>query len=209
MALVTSILKQAVVLGQEDIAIMRGHLRMCCARHVGASEFSATLQAVEVLVQGKQLRAVIECGLALWLVESMEELAGMEGNMLDRVMEVLIQTVSLFLVCGGEGIPPLSDVRPSLLCSMLCRYGRLGVKGHCGVGSSALLAVLSFISLLPTTFLCQGEREMPVAAHLIPSLTSHSSWTQWRPCWLLLATGVLVITSCCFAVFRTAWMSLR
>lgn len=105
-AVVTSLLKDQTTLDQEAIGILATHLRSCCPYHVGHSELTATLQAVEVLVQGNQVDAIVGCGLTSWLVGVLEELGEMGETataMLDHVITLLVQAVSAILLTLTEG----------------------------------------------------------------------------------------------------------
>jgi len=118
-AVIAAILEGQTVLGPEDISTLASHLHNCSVHCVGPSELSATLQAAEVLVRGRQVQAVVGCGLAPWLLESIGEVTALEDrgrDILHRMMELLTQTVSILLVSPVEGschvMVPLPKLSP-------------------------------------------------------------------------------------------------
>lgn len=105
-AVVTSILKDRLLLDPAAIATLAAHLHSCCPRHVGPSELAVTLQAMEVLVQERQVEAIVGCGLTSWLLGVLEEMSevGETGvDMLSDVITLLKQAVSVILVALTKG----------------------------------------------------------------------------------------------------------
>ena len=105
-AVVTSILNDRPLLDQAAITTLATHLHSCCPRHVGPSEMAVTLQAMEVLVQGRQVEAIVGCGLTSWLLGVLEEMSEMAETGLDALSDVitlLTRAVAVLLVTLTKG----------------------------------------------------------------------------------------------------------
>ena len=106
-ALVGSLLRDRAVLDREGVATLAAHLRGCCAGQVGPSELTATLRAAQVLVEDKQVWAMVGSGLPLWLLETAQELAALKkADLLGHTVGLLTQAISVLLVALVEGLFP-------------------------------------------------------------------------------------------------------
>lgn len=106
-AVIGSILKGEVVLDQQAMGLLASHLHSCSTEEEEPAQLTATLQAVRILIQEKQVKVIAGCGVTFWLIDLIEDLVQMKGEKMPSfadVMELLTQATSLLLVSLSTGL---------------------------------------------------------------------------------------------------------